>query len=259
MRWLGAVALLAGALVLAACAQPPVSAGPPDPTGPDIGGAWELVELSRDGRPEPMPAGRGATLTVEAGEVRGISFCNRFRGSYRLDGDALTITGLGGTEMACVPDVMAAERAYLDALWLVDTAAVENGELLLRGNDAELRFRRPPAAPVRDLVGTRWVLDTLLHEDMASSPLGEPAVLVLAADGRVSGSTGCRTLSGRWAQTGELLEFPQLRADGDCPADVRAQDEHVMAVLDDGTTAVVDGDLLTLTGAQGRALVYRAG
>jgi heat shock protein HslJ len=153
---------------------------------------------------------------------------------------------------------MAAEQTYLDALGVVDTAGVENGELLLRGQDTELRFRRPPPQPVRELVGTRWVLETLLQGEIASSTLGEAAVLVLAADGGVSGSTGCRTLSGRWAQSDDLLVFPQLRADGACPADVRTQDQHVLAVLDGATSATVAGDQMTVTGPDGLALVYRA-
>lgn len=253
------LALVAGVLLLASCAQPGVPADPAEPTGSDIGGSWELVELLQDGRPLPLPAGSSATLDVEAGSVGGTSFCNHFGSTFRLDGNALILGVIGGTEMGCAPDLMAAEQAYLGALRVVDTAAVENGELLLRGQGAELRFQQMPEEPTRELVGTRWVLETLLHEDMASSTLGEPAVLVLAADGGLSGSTGCRALSGRWAQTAELLVFPQLQATGDCPADVRGQDEHVLAVLDGRTTPTVDGDLLTLTGGNGRGLVYRAG
>jgi len=251
--------MVAGALLLAACAQPPVSADPAEPTGTDITGTWALVELLQDGRPLPVPAHGEATLDVESGTVGGRSFCNGFTGTYRLDGDALTVDGLGGTEMACAPDVMAAERAYLDALGGAVIAVVQSGELLLQGPAAELRFRRVPPEPIRDLVGTRWVLETLLQEDMATSTVGDPAVLVLAADGGLTGSTGCRTLSGRWADTGDALVFPDLRADGDCPADVRAQDEHVRTVLDGKTDATVDGDLLTLTGGEGRSLLYRAG
>jgi heat shock protein HslJ len=257
---------MAATLLIASCAQasPPgrpgaSSLGPASgsPAG-DLRGEWRLIGLTRDGFPVPLPADGEGTLILEAGDLGGRSFCNGFSSTYRLDGEALTIDGLGGTEMACAPDLMAAERDYLDALGRADTVVVEGGQLVLRGQGAELTFQRLPPGPVRDLVGTRWVLETLVHEDMASSTVGGPAVLVLAADGVVSGSTGCRTLTGRWARTGEDLVFPQLRADGDCSSAVRGQDEHVLAVLHEETTAAVDGDLLEVTAPNGMALVYRA-
>jgi heat shock protein HslJ len=253
------VLLLAAAVVsLPGCAGA-ADGGTPRPAPEAVlVGSWELVEVSRDGAAVPLPGDGGGMLVIESGGLRGQSFCNSFSGSYRLRGGALAIGGLGGTEMSCAPDVMAAEQAYLTALGGADTAAVRDGELVLSGQGAELRFGRLPAKPVSDLVGTRWVLETLLQDDMASSPLGEPAVLVLAADGGVSGSTGCRPLAGRWARTGDTLVFSELRADGDCAAEVRVQDEHVRTVLDGEKSAVVDGDLLTITGRDGRALVYRA-
>ena len=48
----------------------------------------------------------------------------------------------------------------------------------------------------------------------------------------------------------------ELEAVGECPADVAAQDNHVLAVIGDGFRAAVMGDLLSLSAAGGDSLVY---
>jgi hypothetical protein len=49
---------------------------------------------------------------------------------------------------------------------------------------------RTVANPDRALIGTRWVVDTLITSDVASSvPAGVVAFLQLGTDGRVHGST----------------------------------------------------------------------
>ena len=50
------------------------------------------------------------------GRVVGDAGCNRFFGSYEEDGDTLKIGPLGTTRMACIPDMMATEKRFLDAL-----------------------------------------------------------------------------------------------------------------------------------------------
>jgi heat shock protein HslJ len=243
------------ALVLAGCGGTGGGRGPAAPPM-DLLGEWEL---SDGGTTVPRPPGIRATMVLADGQVDGTSFCNHYFGSYRLSGTSLTFDGLGATEMACTDDgVMPAETAYLGALGAVDTATVEDGDLLLTGKGAALRFRRVAPAPAHELVGTRWVLDTLVRGEVASSTLGEPAVLLLSADGSFTGSTGCRSLTGRWARPDGNLAFPQLHADGDCPAELLRQDDHVLAVLGTETTAAVDGDRLTLTDRDALGLVYRA-
>jgi heat shock protein HslJ len=243
-------------VVLAACADR--SGGSPAEPALPLLGEWELLDGSSGDTTVPRPDGTGATLTFADGRVSGASFCNHYGGTYVLSGSSLALDGLGGTEMACAPEVMTAESVYLRALGAVDTAAVEDGDLVLTGEGAALRFGRVAPAPAFELVGTRWVLETLVQGEVASSTLGEPAVLVLLPDGTLSGSTGCRTLSGRWARTDDRLVFPEWQAHGDCPAGVRAQDEHVLAVLDAETIATVDGDRLTVNSRNGLGLVYRA-
>jgi heat shock protein HslJ len=246
-------ALLLAALLLAGCAEQ--GSGASD----DVLGEWELVEGTTDGAPLPQPAGGRATLTIESGQLGGVSFCNHYSGQYRLDGDALTVDGRGGTEMGCEPDVMAAEQAYLGALGAADTAVLDGENLVLTGDGVVLRFG--PVAPVPDspLEGTRWVLDTLIDGETASSTLGEPAVLLLDADRTASASTGCRSITGTWLVEDGALVIDDFLAGGEtCPPDVESQDAHVTAVLNSGPQAEIREDRLTLTASDGRGLGYRA-
>jgi heat shock protein HslJ len=218
--------------------------------GPDVLGDWVLVSGV------PQPVGVPATLVVEEAQVSGTSFCNHYSGSYTLDGEALAIDGLGGTDMGCDPDVMAAETAYLTALGTADRMARDGDELVLTGPDGSLRFSRQAPVPDRELAGTTWTLDTLVDGEVASSVLGE-AVLELADDGTATGSTGCRGFLGTWQVAGDVLTLDVARDDIGCPGDVGRQDEHVLAVLDAAPHVAIDGDRLTLTAPDGRALVYR--
>ncbi len=224
--------------------------------GPDVTGQWHLVEGTADGVTLPST---GATLQLGNGEAGGVSYCNHYFGTYRLEGDSVAFEGLGGTEMGCEPDVMAAETAYMSALGAVDTAAVEADALLLTGNGVRLRFSPVAPVPASPLEGTHWVLETLVEGEVASSTVGEPAVLLLDEDRTAQASTGCRSITGTWLLEDEALIIDDLLADGaECPADVRTQDELVSGVLGAGPQVEIEENRLTLTVRDGRALVYRA-
>jgi heat shock protein HslJ len=192
-------------------------------------------------------------------ELGGTSFCNHYSSTYRLDGAALAIDGLDSTDMGCEPLVMAAESAYLSALGRADTVALDGADLVLTGDGVRLRFSGVPPVPDRDLVGTRWVLESLVDGEVASSTLGEPAILLLDPERRATGSTGCRSVTGTWLPEDGALVIDDLQVTGDCPPEVAPQDEHVAAVLTSGPTAEIEKDQLTLTAPDGRGLVYRAG
>jgi heat shock protein HslJ len=246
----------AALLLVSACAEQ----GGEAPSAPPIAGEWELVEGTAEGAPLPMPPDVHATLVIADGELSGRSFCNLYSATYRLGDDGgLRIDGLGGTEMGCDPEVMAAESAYLAALGAATgRPSVADGGLVLTGEGVQLRFREIPPEPRSDLVGTRWVLDTLIDGETASSTVGEPAFLELAPDLTATGSTGCRTFTATWSEDGGTLRFPQFEASGDCPGDVARQNAHVLAVLGRDPQVQIDGDRLTLTASDGRALSYRA-
>jgi heat shock protein HslJ len=245
--------LLAGSLLVSGCGDPGAGVAP-DPTG-----QWELVQLWRGSAVEPEPVGARATLDIGDGTVGGTSYCNSYSGTFSLDGDELVVEGLGGTDMGCAPELMTAEAAYLEALAAVRRVGSSDGFLVLTGPDVELRFRPVAPVPTMQLLGTRWVLETLLDGEVASSTTGQPAELVLADDGTLTGSTGCRGISGSWSLDGDVVRVTSFAADGsDCTPDVAAQDGQVVSVLGDGFQVAVAGDSLTVTGRDGLGLVYKA-
>ena len=77
---------------------------------------WKLTRLGS----KPVEIGTGGrevflTLVAEGRRVQGFSGCNRFIGSYQLDGNRLAFRGMAGTRMACV-ETMELEQAFLKAL-----------------------------------------------------------------------------------------------------------------------------------------------
>jgi heat shock protein HslJ len=255
-------ALLAAGLVLAGCAQPGggpgVPASPPD--RPDIAGDWEFVGGTVDGAPFPVPrAGRG-TLSADGRQVTGTAFCNGYGGRYRLDGDSLLTEDVAQTLMACVDPVrMAAEAAFMNVLTAGGTRVSRTPhELVLENDRGLLRFRPQTPVPTAELVGTRWLLESLIAGETASSTVGEPAVLRLADDGTFTASTGCRPISGTWRASGDTVHLDYEWPEASCPPDVEAQEQHVVAALGGGFQASVEGDRLTVTGRDGLGAVYRA-
>ncbi len=225
----------------------------------DVLGDWDLVSGDVGGTALALPSGAAATLVVDEERLSGQAFCNTYSADYRLDGDALDVAGIGQTEMGCDLPVMAAESEFLAALAVVDRATRDGEDLVLTGADVTLRFTRQVPEPDRELAGTRWVLDTLVDVETASSVRGEP-LLQLAADGTAGFTTGCNGTAGTWRRDGGVLtvEFGASTLGG-CDPSLQAQEEHVLHVLGAGPTVTVEGVRLTLTAADGRALGYRAG
>jgi heat shock protein HslJ len=103
------------------------------------------------------------------------------------------------------------------------------------------------------------VLDTLVEGDTVATTLGEPAVLLLDPDRTAAASTGCRSITGTWLVENDALVIDDLLdGGGECPAEVERQDALVTTVLSVGPRVEIQEDRLTLTGVDGRGLVYRA-
>ena len=245
-------AVILAAVLAAGCG------GDPGPAPVDANGDWQLEAGSARGRAIPLAAGHRITLTITGTNLSGTAACNHYGAQATVADGTIRIDGIGGTAMGCAPEVMASEAAYLEALAGVRAADVTADRLVLSGPAIELRFVRLAPAPVAAIVGTEWVLETLIEGEVASTPRGAPATLLLTADGRMSGSTGSRTLTGRYTLRGDELLMTEMAAHGDDPPpDLAAQDSHVVSVLGDGFTARVDAGRLVLTSPGNLGLIYR--
>lgn len=245
-------------MLLTACGAGQVVPSEPPPSGGEVVGDWVLSGGSIDGVEAPILVDHRITLSITGSQVGGIAACNHYGGEITMAGDGLHLENLAQTEMACEEPAMAAEAAYLGALGRVRELSRDGDQLVARGEGVELRFSAVPPPPTAELVGTTWVLDSVLVGDVAASPMGEPATLKLSDDGTFTGSTGCRTFSGEWAEQGDQIVAPSWGLDGTCSAELSGQDEHVVSVIGDGFIPTIDGELLTLMDPGGVGLVYRA-
>jgi heat shock protein HslJ len=256
------VSALVALLLATGCARFAPSAGSsasPEPSDDPLGlsGAWVLIRGEGPNGPIRVPDGWRVTLTFTGEDEFGGQACNFYGGTYDLGVDgAVTFSNMFMTEMACEEPMMTVEAAYHAALTDVTRAARSGDQLAMHGEGTELVYRLLPPVPDEALQGTRWRLESLIQGDAVSSVQGD-AWLVLEADGTMTGSTGCRDLSGRYTVSGDQLMWTDLRADGECSADLEMQDRLVIGVLEQPIVAI-EGNRLTLSRPDGTGLGYVA-
>lgn len=251
MKTISFAAVLLLATFAAACGeeQPPGT----DPFGTNT---WRLVAATVDGSALVLVDGSPVTLRVDAGQLGGTAACNSYGGPIAIVDGVVTIgPDLVQTEMYCVDEtVMDLESAYLAALPRVDTVVITGDELTLTGDGVELRFEVVPPEPDAALIGTNWALDTITEGEVASTPAA-PATLVFAADGSVSGSTGCNSLFGSYAAATGFSPLGTTKMA--CEPAIMAQEALVLEILGPEATLTIEGSLLTVADLEGRTLVYR--
>lgn len=234
------------------------SASDPGGAGPvDVTGDWQMSSGTIDGVAIGLVDDAPITLSVQGTQITGRAACNHYGGEIAFQ-EGRPRFALGSmTAMGCAEPIMAVEAAFSAALPRVIGAARAGDRLTLTGPGVELLFDRLAPVPLAQLVGTDWVLESMVAGDVASSVGGDPATLRLEPDGTFKGSTGCRTFSGRWIEANGGIRNTELAMDQtECPPDLAGQDSHVVSVLE-GYRVTIDGQRLTLT-AGGNGLVYRA-
>jgi heat shock protein HslJ len=249
---LGGMAI-AAALSLAGCG-PTASAS--------LGGrAFLSTAVTDGGQPKNLVPGTRVRLGFADANITASAGCNTIGGTYRIDGGRLVVASLGMTDMGCDPDRQAQDQWLIALLNAGPAVQLTGDELVLQGDGKLLRLLdRRVADPDRPLVGTRWVLDSIVAGDAVSSvPDAVTATLVFKDDGTVAVDTGCNRGSTRWAATGAGLRFEGLEVTTKgCAASLGNVENAVTRVLAQGTVAAsIRADVLSLR-AGGSGLDYRA-
>jgi heat shock protein HslJ len=289
-RLLAPVALaLLGALALAACGaapantpaptNPPAStdapagaagtdspaptappAGTNGPTGdaaagaPLAGSAWLLETLG--GQP-PAPDTQ-ITLGFEADTLAGSDGCNRYRGSYRTDGDTISVDeNIVSTMMACPEPAMQQASAYLAALKQAATFKLEGERLTLL--DAAGAPLATFVAQSSELSGTAWVVTGLNNGKQAVvSTLAGTELTLEFADGQLGGSAGCNAYTSTYEVAESSLTIGAVAATKKLcaePAGVMDQEAQFLQALATAATYRVEGDKLEIRTADGALAV----
>ena len=244
------------ALALGACGGGAVTTQPAGPAD-DVEGTWTLVSGSGPKGTLTRVDGYPVSLTVAGGKVSGTSACNSYGGDVRRGDGGFVPGALTATEMACTNvRAMDLEAAYLAALGAVTSAAVDGTTLTLTGDGVSLVFGRNAPEPDSPLEGRRWMLDTAVTGDTASTTFGGRLALV---GGRLTGNAGCQDLTGAYTVDGGTLVATDVRLVAgpltDCSVDAVRQDETVREILAARPTVTITGTRLTLT-AGDRALSF---
>jgi heat shock protein HslJ len=212
-------------------------------SGPDVDvlGSWVLVSGSTPRGPLDVAPGSRVSLTFADGQVGGRAPCNDYGTDYDVDGDGLDLDGGGisSTLAGCDGAPGELESAYLSALGDVDTVARDDDTLTLSGEQVELEFRLTPPWPRADVVGHTWRLhawtDASGTERRAQWKPGMRPFLRLEETGRKGGritaSTGCRSLEGRWIDWRDSPAVTRSGWAGHCHASLVDQDVAVGSVL----------------------------
>jgi heat shock protein HslJ len=199
---LGAVAILA----LAGCALP----GDDNANGGLANTAWTVISI---GGAQTIKGSEPTMAFAPEGTVSGSGGCNQYSGSFRTDGDRITVGQLGSTLMLCEGEVGAQEQAFTTGLSAATSwRLAESGNLELAGMTEIVAEPAGPDGPPETiqpsgLPSTSWILTEL----NGSGEFGKLVpTLAFGEDGTVSGFGGCNTFSGTFTTEGPELAIGAL-------------------------------------------------
>lgn len=253
-----AVAVL-GLLVIIACGSRAGSGGMDDLRGR----TFLSTGVTDNGQAKHLVAGTRIRLSFgdEGRRIAANAGCNHLGGDASVQNGRLTAQDISMTAMGC--DGGRSEQDDWLAKFLVGTPTIRlsGSELVLANSTTEIRMLdRKVADPDRPLTGTRWIVESIIDLDTASSiPQRAVAHLLVNADGSFTGTTGCNQMGGAAVITKTAIRFSDVfTTKMACEPDRMRLEQSVLDVLRADVNYEIEADLLRLRHPSGKGLDLRA-
>ncbi len=220
---------------------------------------WALVSyVGADGTMMDVLPDTTITAQFADGQVSGNSGCNSYSGSYELDGSNITFGPIAGTLMACAPEIMKQEAAYLANLGKAAQFNLDKeGQLALSDADGNLLLLYTEAEPP-SLTGTTWTATGYNNGKggVISLAGGTKITAVFHEDGSLTGTAGCNSYNTTYTIDGNNIAIAETIATTNmaCAEDVMQQEQAYLAALPQAATYTIRGDKLELRDANGSLL-----
>jgi heat shock protein HslJ len=257
-----AAIILSTAAVLAqepGVASPAPSISPeaiPVPAQPE--GTWDVQAYDAwgEGLVEPRKGSELSLSMLTRGRLEGQTGCGEYHGGYSVEGERIGLGIVSKGFGECGAKRTEEAVAFSVALEAVTTwtASATGLELLDGDGDVRVVLERPAFT---DVTGT-WVAQRYARPNgQPVVPLEDvPIILDLAADGGVTGSSGCRFLDGEYTSEGTRILIGPIEPIGPaCTGDARKQERRLFALFGEITRWERDVESLTFSDAFGQPLL----
>jgi heat shock protein HslJ len=227
------------------------------PAGPHAGGLdgqlWSLDSMvNSSGVMAALVPGSQITAEFKDSQLGGRSGCNNYFASYQVNGNAIQISGAGGTEMFCAePEgVMDQEAAYLKTLSLAASYQISGGKLQIADASGKPILIYSGVQPAT-LTGVTWIMTSYNNGTGAvvSALPGAKVTAIFEDDGNLGGSAGCNSYSAAYKLDGQSLTIDQaattLMACSE-PAGIMDQEAAYLKALESVASFELKGDRLIL-------------
>jgi heat shock protein HslJ len=255
------------ALALGACGRGgSIQAGAADSGDAEPWGRTFLsTEVTENGQPKALVEGTRITLDFaqDGHRLAAQAGCNSMGGTAAFEGGRLIVRDLATTEMGCDPPRHAQDEWLARFLTSRPEWSRSGATLTLDNGTTRIVLQdRKVADPDRALWGTKWVVDTVIEGQVASSvPQGAEAFVAYDDKDRFAGNTGCNGMGGTSVidETRSTIRFAEvITTKMACEDDRMRLERAVLSTLQGDVRYEIEADVLKLDGPNGRGLRLRA-
>lgn len=259
----GAVGILLVTIALGAagCGE---EEAPDDPSAggelPD-GRTFLSTSVTEGGAPRPLADGTPIRLDFDGDDLIVDTGCNElWFGPARRDGNRLITDTTFTTQVGCSPDREDQDEWVTRFLTSEPTLELDGDALRLTSKDVTIELLDiEVATPDQPLVGTRWRINTVIHDEGVNSYNEDAeAYLIFGDDGVVTGRTACNSLGGRYEVDGSKLSVSELiTTHAGCDGYAAEIETALYDVLNGYSTIDIETSQLTLLAANNNGVSFR--